>query len=128
MSGSYDDALPTDRDKIRAILGDTNAADWLHSDAHIDAVLTWQGGIDAAVAFLARELIARYARQPVVTTALGETVNYSDRLRSWQRIVDRADAGLTTDSTGSGGIVMVSATYGATATTDDLDRTPIWWP
>lgn len=128
MSGSYDDALPEDRDKIRAILGDTNSGDWLHTDSHIDAVLTWQASIDAAVAFLARELIARYARQPVVVTATGETVNYSDRLKSWQQIIDRADAALTTDTTGAGAITMVTANYGAATASDDLDRTPIWWP
>ena len=128
MSGSYDDALPTDRDKIRAILGDTNSGDWLHTDSHIDAVLTWQASIDAAVAFLARELIARYASQPVRMSSEGQTRDYSDRLKSWQQIIDRADAALTTDTTGAGAITMVTASYGAAAATDDLDRTPIWWP
>lgn len=128
MSGTYNDNVAEPKDKIRAILGDTTTTEWLHTDSHIVAVLTWQGSIDAAVAFLARELIARYAPQPVLVSADGMSQDYSDRLKSWQAIVDRADAALSTDSTGSGAIVMVPADYGADSAADEYARPSTWWP
>lgn len=124
MSGTYQDSLPSDRDRARATLGDTSASDWLHTDDHINAVLTWKGSLDAAVAFLAGELIARFAQEPVRKTAQGESLDYSDRLKSWQAIVAKAEAAASVTS-GVGGIQMVAATYGgANSTADEFSREP----
>lgn len=92
VAGSYDDRLSTERDRIRFALGDTDDPNWLFADATIDAVLVSEGSVDAAVLYLARGLIARFAQQPVVITAQGETQDYRDRLTTWQRIVDTAEA------------------------------------
>lgn len=117
MSATYDDTLPTDLDRVRAQLGDTDKDAALHSDAHIVAVLSLQGSVALAVAFLARELVARYAVQPVRKTADGLTVDYTGRIALWQALASEA----ATTAAG-GGISFVPATYGTTATTDEYGR------
>lgn len=92
--GSYDERLTTDRDRVRFALGDTDEADWLFADATIDAVLASEGSVDAAVLYLARGLIARFAQEPVVISSNGETQDYRDRLKTWQQIVDTAEAAI----------------------------------
>jgi len=125
MGATYDDALPTDRDRARSILGDTQDLpdDALLTDEHIDAVLAWQASLDGAVAFLAAELAARFARQPVRVTSNGKTVDYGERLAHWRTIAGEARA----DAAG-GGLTMVPATYTDTATTDEFARPPDYWP
>lgn len=117
MSATYDDTLPTDLDRVRAQLGDTDTDAALHSDAHIRAVLSLQSSVAASVAFLARELVARYASQPIRKTADGLTVDYTGRVALWQALAGDAAA-----SAAGGGISFVPATYGATATTDEYGR------
>jgi hypothetical protein len=76
----------TERNQIRALLGDTsNDADTeLLTDDHIDAVLTLKGSLASAVAFLAGELVTRFAQQPTsVTLPSGLSVSYAGRLASW---------------------------------------------
>lgn len=84
--GTYNDTLPTDRDAIRAMLGDTDVDALLLSDAHITAVLASEGSATAAAAFLAEELAARFAHEPVRTTGEGVTIDYSGRIDAWYRL------------------------------------------
>lgn len=82
---SYDETLATDRDVARSLLGDT--ASVLLTDAHIDAVLTFKGSLNAAVAFLAGELVTRFAQQPTsISLPSGLSVSYAGRLSSWQAL------------------------------------------
>ncbi len=94
LAGTFDERLTTDRDRVRFAIGDTDDPTWLFADATIDAVLASEGSVQAAVLYLARGLIARFAQQPVVITAQGETQDYRDRLTTWQRIVDTAEAAI----------------------------------
>ncbi len=105
---SYNDALPTDTDKARSLLGDTDANDWLFSNEHIAAVLTQQGGLAKGVAYLANELVARFGRQPTRMSDQGTTVDYGERLAAW-----RAIAGSAVQDTG--GYAGASGTLGKTA-------------
>lgn len=119
MAATYDETLPTDQDKARSQLGDTDIDYALHSDEHIAAVLTWQGSLAAGVVYLAKELIARYATEPVKVEADGVKVDYTARLGVWRAIVAEQQAEV---SAGGSGIVFVSATFGATDTTDEYGR------
>ena len=86
---SFDEELTTERDQARALLGDTtdDSDTELFTDEHIDAVLTWKGSLSAAVAFLASELVTRFAQQPTsVTLPSGLSVSYAGRLSSWQAL------------------------------------------
>jgi hypothetical protein len=121
--GSYDDTLPTERDVIRATLGDTNGDDFLLSDALIDAARAMQGSVSAAVAWLARSLIARYATEPTRVTADGVTVDYSERLAVWRALITDA----TTHATG-GAWGTVSADFGDGRADDEFARPPRYWP
>src|SRR5688572_29195622 len=128
MSATYDETLATDKDKIRSLLGDTNvspASNALFTDEHIAAVLTIQGTIKAAVAYLADELIAQSAQEPVkiIVTDGGVSisVDYSKRIPLWQELASKS----RTDSGGS--LTFVTATYGAD-TTDEYARPPEYWP
>ena len=125
--GSYDDRLTSDRDVIRATLGDTDTDNFLLSDAFIDASLTLQGSVASAVAWAARSLIARYATEPVVITAQGETQDYRDRLATWRLIVDRADTQAAADSAASPW-GTASVDFGDGVDAGEFERPPNYWP
>ncbi len=120
MSATYDETLPTDKDVIRSMLGDIDTANALHSDEHIAAVLVLQGSVNAGIVYLANELIARYAQEPVKVTiddAGGQiVVDYTERLKIWRAIVSTAQSGIN-----GGGISFVPASYGVDAT-DEYSR------
>jgi hypothetical protein len=64
MAATYDPTLPTDRDWVRFLIGDTNvtpATDALFTDEEIDAVLTEQSNKYLAAARLLSNLSARWA-------------------------------------------------------------------
>src|SRR5689334_13658269 len=103
MATTYDETLPTDLDRVRAILGDTDvspAADALFTDEHINAVLIAEGSLAAGVVFLAEELIARFGQEPVRVAVNGKTVDFSERITIWktlaQRMQTRANGGSLT--------------------------------
>lgn len=126
MAATYDDTLPTDKDKARSLLGDTDvdpASEALHSDEHITAVLAWQGSLAAGVVYLAKELIARFATEPVKVTADGVTVDYTARLGVWRTIVAEQQAEVS-----GGGISFVTATFGASTSTDEYARLGEYFP
>jgi len=113
IAGSWNDTLPSDRDKLRALIGDTNADGWLLSDAHLDAVLSLKGSLLAAVGFCADELIARFAQQPIRVSSQGESVDFSERIAVWRQISAQAKAEASTAAnTNSGPFTFVTATYG----------------
>lgn len=122
MSFSYNETLPANRDKARALLGDVDSSDVLHSDEHIDAVLTLQGTLAGAVAQLADELVVRFARDPVSISENGVSLNYASRIPVWQALAQTQRV-----QTVSGGLVAVPATYGAADTVVDEFARPWGW-
>jgi hypothetical protein len=100
MSAYYDETLEDEISRARAELGDTEFTsdtqdDALHTDEHIEAVLAWKG-YTAGVAFLAEELIVRYATEPdSVRLSSGLTVSFRDRLAAWTRLATRKAAAVT---------------------------------
>lgn len=103
MSATYDETLPTDLDRARSLLGDTEinpAEDALHTDEHILAVLDQESTFEAAVAWLADELAARIAQEPVkVRLRDGTTVDYSARIPVWQALATRLRGVVTATET-----------------------------
>lgn len=116
MPATYDEQLSSDRDRVRAMLGDTDTTNALLSNEHIAAVLAAEGGVHGAVAFLANELVATYARTPVRWTADGATFDLTERLLTWRRLAatHSPDAGVM--------VTFVPATYGSAITTDEYAR------
>lgn len=106
MTATYSDALPTDRDIIRAMLGGPvtilPAAAPLLTDEHIDAILDMQGTVAASVAWLAKELIVRFAGKPTKIKAGDVEVDYKDRIPEWRRLAnEQSGATGTTSSVGT---------------------------
>ena len=92
---SYDDSLPTNTDKARALIGDTsnNAATELLTDDHIDAVLALYT-FNPGVAFLAEELAIRYAQKPgSVSLPGGLSVSWPTRVQMWKALAAQMRAG-----------------------------------
>lgn len=127
MSATYDDTLPTDKDKARSILGVTTVtseATALVTDEHIDAVLTWQGSIDGAVSFLASELAARFAQLPSdVSLPSGLRVAWRERIATWLALAGRASTG---GVSGTQGLSFVPASYGEAAAVDEFARLEVF--
>jgi hypothetical protein len=85
MSATFNPALPTDRDWVRADLGDTDPATAILSDAQINAVLAAElalpdGSRQTATWRCAAQAVAVIARDPVKLDAAGEQHDYSQRL------------------------------------------------
>ena len=92
---SYDDTLPTDLDKIRALLGDTSndAATELLTDDHIEAMLSLYS-FNAATATMAMSLAARFAQEPDrVTLPSGLSVSWSERVKYWLSLASQMQGG-----------------------------------
>lgn len=90
---SYDDTLPTDMDKARALLGDIDEADELRTDDHYEALLT-RYDLNSTVAFVAQSLATEYARKPgSVTLPNGLSVSWRDRVAAWQALATQMRAG-----------------------------------
>jgi hypothetical protein len=125
---SYDDTLATDLDRARSLIGDTTDPE-LHSDEHIDAVLTAQGSLGLAVSYLAWELVMRFANDPIKFTDVGGSYDYSHRIALWQVLAAPYQASLVTDATPSSvsasPFSSVSVTYTGATDTDEYSRP--WW-
>lgn len=126
MAATYDETLASDTDRARAMLGDTDVTDALFSDEHIAAVISAEGSLKAGVAFLADELVARFAQDPIKTT-IGEaggtiSVDFSARIDAWRALASRSRA-----DAAAGGLSFVTAAYGADSS-DEYARPPSYWP
>jgi hypothetical protein len=102
MAATFDDALPTDRDWIRAALGDTDTSNAWLSDARIDAVLTAAAN-DRRVATLqlCEQLITLASQEPVEVTIAGLSVDYSAQIAAWKDLATRLRAEIAADQPGT---------------------------
>lgn len=88
MTWSYDSALPTDRDKVRREIGDTQTSDQQLADEEIDYTLTQRSSVLGAAILCCDLIISNYARQ--VSQSVGSvSVSYSDRLEHYRGLLGR---------------------------------------
>jgi hypothetical protein len=96
MSASYDETLPTDRDRARYLLGDTAVdpeADALRTDEHYDAVLADEPTFEAAVILIANSLITEFAQEPdSIRLVNGLSISFKERIDAWDRLVTQMQA------------------------------------
>jgi predicted Rdx family selenoprotein len=104
MAATYSDTDRTPRNRARELIGDTTVtpntttvADPLMSDAHIDAVLSEQGMFELGVAWLADELLARFAQDPIRVTIDGVTTDMSAWVGIWRDLASRLRTGALID-------------------------------
>jgi hypothetical protein len=95
---TYDETLPSPKDRIRLSLGDTDGLDPLLSDETILSALDQYAGLGdlaepATTAFLARSLAARFGRIPSsMTIPGGPSLTYGDRVKSWLELASKLEA------------------------------------
>jgi hypothetical protein len=93
MSATYDPSLPSPKDHIRQLLGDTDTTTPILQDETIIAKLQ-AFGWGEALAQLAEGLISQYAQEPdTLEESGGMKQQWTARLSSWQALVVRARAG-----------------------------------
>ena len=95
MAWSFDPALPTDKDKVRLYIGDTDETNPQVADETIDATLVEYPDPLLAAAVISRSLAAQYGRQ--VTYRAGDvSENSSDLAKFYLDLAKELDpAGVT---------------------------------
>lgn len=123
MTCTFDESLPSPKDRIRLLLGDTGDP-CLRSDETINALVAAVGEA-AATAELAAGLAIYYAQQPDAMSADGATISYRARVEA-MRALAKTSAEAAAAASGRGG------TTSARAMRDDdclgaEYRRPEWW-
>jgi hypothetical protein len=113
MAATFNELLPTERDRLRLLLGDTNLAAPLYSDEAYDAELVAAGTMEGAGLTLARGLVAKYGQMPDSISISGEfSISWKARIAVWNELI--AAWGGSAGATGlSSGFLSVAATRGA---------------
>lgn len=124
MSFSYDPTLPTDLDKVRLALGDTDSTAPLLSNEEITAMLETYIGVLQTAAPLAESLAAKFARRVNISVD-GLSKSYSDLSRNFALLAERLRA-RATDEAGGLGMPLISGVSIAAMTSvdDNTDRVP----
>jgi len=125
MTASYDPTLPTDRDKVRLLIGDTDTASPKFQDSEIDAILVAQPNTYYASAQLLDSLAAKYATTVSINVD-GFSTSGSDIAKAYRDMAARyrAQAPLA----GAGGLAVpfvggISVSEIESIASDE-DRTP----
>lgn len=63
LTWTYEDDLPTDKDKVRLLIGDTDTDDKLLTDAEVTYFITTHGTLSRAAAEACRAIAAMFARK-----------------------------------------------------------------
>lgn len=91
MAWSYDSAVPTDKDKVRLLIGDTNTADQQLQNEEITYFLSVRADIYLAAADSAKAIGARYARQ-ADTSNLSLSISASQRAEAYAKLAVALEA------------------------------------
>lgn len=90
MAFSFDLALPSAKDRIRLMLGDT-VAPGLRQDETIDQMIVAHGEAEAT-ARLAEGLAAEYGQKPDSVGLSGDTYSWRERVKTWLELARRMRA------------------------------------
>lgn len=85
MAWTYDASLPSNRDKVRLLIGDTATADQQLQDAEVDFFYTLRANLYLAAADAAKAISAKYARQ-ADTSNLSLSVSASQRAEAYRTL------------------------------------------
>lgn len=94
MSATYDETLPTAKDRMRLLLGDTDVLpveNALLSDETYGALLAQHPEAEAT-ARAAEGLALRYAQEPDSVSIDGDSYSWRDRVKSWMELAKRLRA------------------------------------
>lgn len=103
MTWSFDDSLATAKDRIRVLVGDTDADDPLISDEGIAMYLSGgalaQASERLSAAEVATAIAAKYARRATSISEGGASVNWGDLAKRYRDLAEQLRA---TDAAGDG--------------------------
>lgn len=100
---TYDSSLPTPRDRMRHMIGDTDAKNPLRFDESYDAMLAFWENETLATAKIARALASEFAQKfSTVNIQGGPSVSYSDRVKTWLALADKLEAAVGSSGGGLG--------------------------
>jgi len=71
LGWTYDSDLPTDKDRVRFLIGDTDANDPIMQDGEINYVLTVHANVNRAAAACCRAIAAKLRRELTLNPAAG---------------------------------------------------------
>jgi hypothetical protein len=112
VTATYNDTLPTAKDRVRFNLGDTNvspATNALLTDETIGALIT-QHGETMGTVVAAESLATRFGQEPDSVSLSGKTVTWKDRVKAWWELAARLRKALGEEA------VEASNTSGTTST------------
>lgn len=90
MSWSYNLALGASKDKVRLLIGDTDAAAPQLQDEELDFLVAQRGDVNLAAADACRALQAKYARM-VDTTNLSLSISASQRSAAYATLAEQLE-------------------------------------
>jgi hypothetical protein len=132
MPATFHPELDRAIDRLRLRVGDVDVEHSLMDDS------TYTGAVDAygentAAAYLAASLIALFGQLPVRVDEEGKTLDFSERIRAWQVIIDQASGGTIVGVSSVGSFSVTLAQRYAPTTVDEYGRTTVttrtgWWP
>ena len=100
MTWSYDDSLPTDRDKVRFRIGDTDSEEELLSNETLDALLVIRDDVVLASIDAVQAILAKFARE-IDRQALGlggprtqKTTHYENLLKVLRAEAEKGSTGV----------------------------------
>lgn len=101
MTWSYNPSLVADLDRVRMLIGDTNADDQQLTDEEISFLVTSEGNVYAASALACRVLSAKYARY--ADKWVGDLkILASQKARAYERLADAYDSQANASASFSG--------------------------
>jgi hypothetical protein len=107
MAVTYDDTLPTARDRARRAVGDTDVDLALEQDETYDAAITLYGE-DLGTAVMAEGLAAKFAQEPDSISDDTGSVRWSERVKTWIAIANRYRTGGATSSSSTAGAIQLT--------------------
>ncbi len=91
MSWTFTQTLPTTRDKVRQLIGDTDSTAPLIADEALDYVLTYKPTIRKAAAEACRYIAAKFARD-ATTSVSGFSATLMSRHEQYLKMAEEWDA------------------------------------
>ena len=125
MTWNYDDSLPTDKDMVRALIGDTDTTNQLVSDEFITAMLVTFPNTYNCAAAICDGLATKYARTSSISID-GLTVSGADRARMFRDLAANLRAQASQAASGGLGVPVLTGVSISEmdSVDDDTDRPP----
>jgi hypothetical protein len=131
LAATYDNTLPTAKDRVRNLLGDVDVS--VNSDGSPNALRqdeeylaqVAQFGETQATIKMARSLANEFAQQPTALSVPGLDITWGQRVQAWQKLADSLSAELGVSGNTSFSQAKPQR-YDACEDGSEYHR-PVWW-